>query len=287
MRRERGGGTNDFFSPFAAPTFSPYFRLQPTLLLGLIKHAQARPRDPPMSPLRLLASWRPSTTALLRRIREASPARHIHFADVKPVAVDSVGNLILPSHLIARGADLGYVVNHIRPTLTHSFLMVRGTEWHRDSHLRLTGGLIKLRPSSLPPPPLLFRFAYVVPASRRCTRSLHRPRRQISCPVLTLEANKFVQGSPSSLYSLPPAVPHITRLLQAEQTTPRKSSIAPLATRYSFSPQSRPKTYRTLMSVDIRTSCPSLRFPFRSDTVSTAQLCSEHTGHLTRPIDRG
>ncbi|OCT45374.1 hypothetical protein CLCR_06452 [Cladophialophora carrionii] len=54
-----------------------------------------------------------------------SPARHIHFADVKPVAVNSVGILYHSNHLIAPGADRGCVVNRIRPSLTHGFLGVR------------------------------------------------------------------------------------------------------------------------------------------------------------------
>jgi hypothetical protein len=45
--------------------------------------------------------------------------------------------------------------------------------------------------------------------------------------------------------------------------------------------------HHTLMSVDIRNSCTSLRFPSRNETTSRAQLSTVHTGDSTRPIDRG
>ncbi|KAM0795581.1 hypothetical protein BDR22DRAFT_590505 [Usnea florida] len=41
-----------------------------------------------------------------------------------------------------------------------------------------------------------------------------------------------------------------------------------------------------LMSVDIRQSLTCLRYPSRFETVSRTQLSKEHSGDLTRPIDR-
>lgn len=53
-----------------------------------------------------------------------------------------------------------------------------------------------------------------------------------------------------------------------------------------FSSQAGKHSTSALMSVDIRQSLTCLRYPSRFETVSRTQLSKEHSGDLTRPIDR-
>jgi hypothetical protein len=139
--------------------------------------------------------------------------------------------------------------------------------------------------ASIPlPPASLYDHSSFVHLATRTRSKWCRKRSHWSCDKPRLQQSigrRFPRPSITSTLDYPHVISH--RFHTDRTANPRKSTSLLLST--PIPSQRQRHRSRLLMSVDIRQSLTSLRFPSRVETVSRSQLSKVHTGDSTRPAE--